>query len=63
MAYLAVWMDLYSKGIVGWQLDTHIWEELVITSLNKALYTKGMKPGLIIHLDLSGQYVGGAFRK
>ena len=62
-AYLSVWMDLYSRRIVGWQLDTHMREELVVASLKKAFNTREVKPGLILHSDRGGQYAGGAFRK
>lgn len=62
-AYLSVWMDLYSRGIVGWQLDGHMREELVITALNKALQGRSAKPGLMVYSERGGQYAGGGFRK
>lgn len=62
-AYLSVWMDLYSRRIVGWQLEGHMREALVITSLNKALQTRSVASALIVHSDRGGQYAGGAFRK
>ena|SRR6478672_1189773 len=63
MAYLAVWMDLYSRRIIGWHLESHMREELVIAALNKALHARRVKPGLILHSDRGGQYAGRAFRK
>jgi transposase InsO family protein len=62
-AYLSVWMDLYSRRVVGWQLDTHMREELVVISLKKALHTRRIQPGLIVHSDRGGQYAGREFRK
>ena len=62
-AYLSVWMDLYSRRIVGWHLDMHMREELVIASLRKAFASTHIQPGLILHSDRGGQYAGGAFRK
>lgn len=62
-AYLSVWMDLYSRRIVGWQLEGHMREELVISSLNRALATRHVKPGLITHTDRGGQYAGAVYRK
>jgi transposase InsO family protein len=56
-------MDLYSRRVVGWQLDTHMREELVLSALRKALGTRSPKAGLIIHSDRGGQYAGGVFRK
>lgn len=62
-AYLSVWMDLYSRRVVGWQVDCHMREELVIASLHKALQTRSVKASLIVHSDRGGQYAGGGFRK
>ncbi len=62
-AYLAVWMDLYSRRVIGWQLENHMREELVRGALQKAIQTRNVKPGLIVHSDRGGQYAGGAFRK
>lgn len=62
-AYLSVWMDLYSRRIVGWHLEGHMREELVITALRKALQIRTITPGLILHSDRGGQYAGGGFRK
>ena len=64
-AYLAVWMDLYSRRIVGWQLEAHMREELVIRALNKALGSRSLNPeaGLIVHSDRGGQYAGKEFRR
>lgn len=62
-AYLSVWMDLYSRRIRGWKLDTHMREELVVAALKKAINATHLQPGLILHSDRGGQYAGGAFRK
>lgn len=48
---LAVWMDLYSRRIVGWQLESHMREELVTAALKKALEARSSKAGIIIHSD------------
>lgn len=61
--YLAVWMDLYSRKIIGWQLEDNMKEELVIAAFKKAYQSRSAKEGLIIHSDPGGQYAGNAFRK
>lgn len=61
--YLAVWMDLYSRKIIGWQLRGHMREELVTEALQKALQSRTLKEGLIIHSDRGGQYAGTKFRR
>ncbi|MFI2813278.1 IS3 family transposase [Microbulbifer sp. YPW16] len=54
--YLAVVMDLYSRRIVGWALDTQMTEELTQRALKMALQQRNSKPGLIVHSDRGIQY-------
>jgi transposase InsO family protein len=61
--YLSVWMDLCSRKIVGWDLQDHMQESLVTASLGKALRTRKVPPGLLIHSDRGGQYAGTKFRQ
>ncbi|MEJ7739605.1 MAG: IS3 family transposase [Chitinophagaceae bacterium] len=61
--YLSVWMDLCSRKIVGWDLQDHMQESLVTASLNKAIRTRKVSPGLMIHSDRGGQYAGTKFRQ
>jgi putative transposase len=62
-AYLAVWMDLYSRMIVGWKIAISMDAILVIDSLEKAILWRDPKPGLIIHSDGGGQYMDKEFRQ
>jgi transposase InsO family protein len=62
-AYLSVWMDLYSRKIVGWHLADHMREELVITALKMAIQSRLVAAGLILHSDRAGQYAAAGFRK
>jgi putative transposase len=61
--YLAVWLDLYSRRIIGWQLEDNMKEELVMAAFKKACQNRSPPQGLIIHSDRGGQYAGNAFRK
>ncbi|MBD0299552.1 MAG: IS3 family transposase [Nitrososphaera sp.] len=61
--YLAVWMDLYSRRIVGWHLEVHMQEALVVEALKTAFKTRAIGKGMIVHSDQGGQYAGGTFRK
>lgn len=61
--YLSVWMDLYSRKIVGWELMDHMKEELVIAAMQKALHARRPISGLIVHSDRGGQYGSKAFRR
>ena len=60
--YLAVWMDLFSRRIVGWQLAEHMQEGLVVQSLKQAFDTRSVPEGMIVHSDRGGQYAGKTFR-
>jgi putative transposase len=61
--YLSVWMDLYSRRIVGWDLQDHMRESLVTASFQKALNARKIVAGLIAHSDRGGQYAGTRFRQ
>lgn len=61
--FLSVWMDLCSRKIVGWDHQDHMRESLVITAMNKAVGTRKVLPGLMIHSDRGGQYAGTKFRQ
>ncbi len=61
-SYLAVWMDLCSRLIVGWDLSRSLDAALVIRSLQKALWRRKPPPGLIVHSDGGGQYMDAEFR-
>ena len=61
--YLAAWMDLFSRKIIGWHLDDHMQEVLITAAFKKALAVRKLSKGLIIHSDRGGQYAGTVFRK
>ena len=54
--YLATVMDLFSRKIVGWAVDTTMTEALITTALNMAFDLREVQPGLIIHSDRGVQY-------
>ena len=62
-AYLATWLDLYSRMIVGWQVSERMTDELVISAIAKAIVRRNSAAGLIVHSDRGGQYVSGDFRR
>lgn len=61
--YLAMLMDRYSRRIVGWDLQDHLREPLVLAALQAAIALRQPKPGLIHHSDRGGQYAGVEYRK
>ena len=61
-AYLATWMDLFSRKILGWQIASSMTAELVIEALKKAILRERLPAGLIVHSDRGGQYVDAELR-
>ena len=62
-SYLATVIDLYSRRVVGWALETHMQSELILKALNNALNQRNVKPGLIFHSDRGSQYASSKFQK
>jgi len=60
--YLTVFIDLFSRRIVGWSVTTSLRHEMVIQALTRAVNTRRPPPGLIIHSDRGIQYCCEAFR-
>lgn len=60
-AYLSVWLDLYSRKIVGWHLADQMREELIINAFKKVLPHRQISSSTIIHSDRGGQYAGKLF--
>lgn len=54
--YLATVMDLFSRRIVGWSLDTSMTEALITDAMRMALSQRETRPGLIVHSDRGTQY-------
>ena len=61
--YLAVVMDVYSRKIVGWSIDSSLSAELVIMSLMMALVHRNPERGIIFHSDRGSQYTSSSFRE
>ena len=58
--YLAVVLDVFSRKIVGWAMETHLRTELVLKALDLALWQR--HPGAVIHhADQGTQYTSIQF--
>lgn len=60
--YLMTWMDLCSRCIVGWKIEDHMEDSLVIEALELAFAKRKPSPGLIVHTDRAGQFASADFR-
>ncbi len=61
--YLAVVMDIYSRKIVGWSIDSSLSTELVIRALVMAIVHRNPQRGIIFHSDRGSQYTSSSFRQ
>jgi putative transposase len=60
--YLAMVLDVYSRRIVGWSMETHLRTELILSALNMAI-TQRRPSAVIHHSDRGCQYTSYAFGK
>lgn len=60
--YLAAFLDIYSRRIVGWTLSTSLDASITISALNKALMNRKPSGELICHSDRGIQYASANFR-
>jgi transposase InsO family protein len=61
--YLAVVMDLYSRRIVGWSLQSYLTDELTLQAMRAALLSRRPLAGLIHHSDRGRQYASKDYLK
>lgn len=61
--YLVVFLDLFSRRVVGWCVSTSLGHETVLTALSRAVWQRRSEPGLMIHSDRGIQYCCEGFRE
>ena len=61
-AYLAMLMDRFSRRLIGWHVNGTMTEEIVLSSLTRAISSGRPTSNLIHHSDRGGQYAGKQFR-
>jgi transposase InsO family protein len=62
--YLALVMDVFSRKIVGWAMETHREESLVEQALRMALFRRQPAVGeLLHHSDRGGQYASHTYQQ
>ena len=61
--YLAVVIDLYSRAVVGWSMQSHIRTELVLDAMLMAKWRRQPKLPVVIHSDQGSQFGSDAFNR
>lgn len=59
--YLAFILDVHSRRIVGWAMESHLRTELVVEALRMAYWRRKPAPGLVHHSDQGVQYTSLSF--
>jgi len=49
--YLVVFLDLFSRRVVGWCVSTSLGHETVLKALSRAVWQRRPEPGLMVHSD------------
>ncbi|MYQ82030.1 MULTISPECIES: IS3 family transposase [unclassified Streptomyces] len=60
--YLACWLDLATREIVGYSMANHHRADLVVDALDMAHGRGGLQPGYVIHSDRGSEYTSTRFR-
>jgi transposase InsO family protein len=61
--YLTVFLDLYSRMVVGWTVSNNLGTEGVLEAFKRAVWKRKPGRGVLIHSDRGVQYCCGAFRE
>jgi len=60
-AYLIIFLDLFSRMIVGWELGSRLSASLVTEAMKRAISCRRPEEGLILHSDRGSQYVSDEY--
>ncbi|MET8183988.1 IS3 family transposase [Streptomyces sp. NPDC005336] len=60
--YLACWLDLATREVVGYAMADHHRAALVVDALRMAHGRGGLEPGCIVHSDCGSEYTSSEFR-
>ena len=62
-AYLAVVLDLASRAVIGWALESHLLTTLPVAALRMALRTRRRRGPTLHHSDRGSQYVSAPYQQ
>lgn len=60
--YLSALLDLYSRMVVGWAMESRLTDELTLKALEMALGRRQPPSGLVHHSDRGSQYASGKYQ-
>jgi transposase InsO family protein len=60
--YLCVFIDLYSRGVVGWSMSANMSADFVVDAFSMGVGKRGRAP-IVVHSDRGSQYASSLFRR
>ena len=60
--YLCVFIDLYSRAVIGWSMDKRMKSSLVEDALTMALFRRKFPKDVIVHSDRGSQYCSTGYQ-
>jgi transposase InsO family protein len=61
--YLAVFLDLFSRLVVGWSISERMTSELIEDAFHMGQHRRGLRVSPLIHSDRGSQYASSSFRE
>ncbi len=61
--YLATVIDLFSRSVVGWSMDSQMKVSLVNDALTSAIWQRKPDKNLLLNTDRGSQYVSNSYRQ
>ena len=61
--YLTVFIDLFSRKVVGWNMSSRMKADTVVNALTMAIWQRRPKAGLIVHSDRGSQYASKKYHR
>ncbi|MBU2710367.1 IS3 family transposase [Zooshikella sp. WH53] len=61
--YLAIFIDVFSRQVIGWLMSRRINKELVYDALLMALWRRNFTTGVIVHSDRGSQYCSKKYQQ
>ena len=61
--YLAVFIDVFSRQVIGWSMSSRINKALVCDALLMALWRRSFPKGVIVHTDRGSQYCAKKYQQ
>jgi putative transposase len=60
--YLAVVVDLFSRKVIGWSMQSRITKDIVLNALLMAVWRRNPKQQVMVHSDQGSQYTSHDWR-